>query len=182
MGLIRRSFSFLDKTFFKKLYVTFVRPHLEYAQSVWAPHLKKYVDMLEKVQIRATKMVDGFASLTYEERLRRLDLPTLAYRRARGDMIEVYKHLNIYDKATLPSRFQMSRSNRNHNLQIIWNKPLDGSRGMQANSFYFRTIPLWNKLPSSAVNAKSMNVFKNELDKAWNEKRWKFAYTTTSDS
>ena len=182
MGLIRRSFSFLDKTFFKKLYVTFVRPHLEYAQSVWAPHLKKYVDMLEKVQIRATKMVDGFASLTYEERLRRLDLPTLAYRRARGDMIEVYKHLNIYDKATLPSRFQMSRSNRNHNLQLIWNKPLDGSRGTQANSFYFRTIPLWNKLPSSAVNAKSMNVFKNELDKAWNEKRWKFAYTTTSDS
>ena len=54
MGLIRRSFSYLDAYFFKKLYVTFVRPRLEYAQSVWAPHLKKYVDMLKKVQIRAT--------------------------------------------------------------------------------------------------------------------------------
>ena len=37
VGLIRRSFSFLDCKLFKKLYTTFVRPHLEYAQSVWAP-------------------------------------------------------------------------------------------------------------------------------------------------
>ena len=37
VGLIRRSFSFLDGTSFKKLYTTFVRP-LEYAQSVWSPH------------------------------------------------------------------------------------------------------------------------------------------------
>ena len=69
MGLIRRSFSFLDADFIKKLYVMFARPHLEYAQSVWAPHLKKYVDMLEKVQIRATKLVGGFGNLSYEERL-----------------------------------------------------------------------------------------------------------------
>ena len=121
MGLIRRSFSFLDKVLFKKLYVTFVRPHLEYAQSVWAPHLKKYVDMLEKVQIRGTKLVDRFGNLSYEERLKKLDLPTLLYRRARGDMIEVYKHLNIYHKETLPPRFQISRSKRNHDFQLIWN-------------------------------------------------------------
>ena len=56
---IRRTFTF----FFKKLYVAFVRSHLEYAQPVWAPHLKKYVDMIEKVQMRATKLVDGFGSL-----------------------------------------------------------------------------------------------------------------------
>ena len=49
MGIIRRSFSFLDGKLFKKLYITFVRPHLEYAQAVWAPYLAKYVNMLEKV-------------------------------------------------------------------------------------------------------------------------------------
>ena len=48
--------------------------------------------MLENVQIRATKLVDGLGSLDYPERLWKLQLPTLAYRRARGDMIEVYKH------------------------------------------------------------------------------------------
>ena len=82
IGLIRRSFSCLYADFSQKLYVTFLRTHLEHAQSVWAPHLKKYVDMLKKVQIRATKLVDGFGNLCYGERLDRLDLPSLVYRRA----------------------------------------------------------------------------------------------------
>ena len=49
MGLIRRSFSFLDCHLFKQLYITFVRPHLEYAQTVWAPHLMKYINIIENV-------------------------------------------------------------------------------------------------------------------------------------
>ena len=87
MGLIRRSFSYLDCDMFKRLYTTFVRPHLEYAQSVWSPHLIKQINIIENVQIRATKLVDGLSELDYPERLRKLDLPTLVFRRARGDMI-----------------------------------------------------------------------------------------------
>ena len=55
MGLIRRSFSYLDCEMFKKRYTTLVRPHLEYAQPVWSPHLRKHIKQLENVQIRATK-------------------------------------------------------------------------------------------------------------------------------
>ena len=77
MGVIRRSFSFLNGNLFKKLYVTFVRPNLEYAQVVWAPHLMKYISMIENVQIRATKLVDGLNDLEYSDRLKILDLPTL---------------------------------------------------------------------------------------------------------
>ena len=52
VGLIRRSFSFLDCKLLKKLYTTFVRPHLKYAQAVWSPHLKKstYINILENVK------------------------------------------------------------------------------------------------------------------------------------
>ena len=50
MGLSRRNFTFLDQSLFRKLYTTFVRPHLEYAQAVWAPHLAKHVNMVENVQ------------------------------------------------------------------------------------------------------------------------------------
>ena len=50
VGLIRRSFSYLDCKLFKKLYTTFVRPHLEYAQAVWSRHLIKHINMMEKVQ------------------------------------------------------------------------------------------------------------------------------------
>ena len=53
------------------------RPHLEYANPVWNSYLKKHIDMIENVQRRATKMVPGLADLTYEDRLKRLKLPTL---------------------------------------------------------------------------------------------------------
>ena len=46
MGVILRSFSFLYSKLFKKLYTTFVRLHLEYAQAVWAPYLAKHVNMV----------------------------------------------------------------------------------------------------------------------------------------
>ena len=86
VGLTRRSFAYLDSKSFTNLYTSFVRPHLEYAQCVWAPHLLKHVEILEKVQMR------GFGNLDYPERLKRLNLPTLVYRRKRGDVIELYKH------------------------------------------------------------------------------------------
>ena len=43
--------------------------------------------------MRATKLVITVKHLSYKERLERLKLPTLKYRRTRGDMIEVYKIL-----------------------------------------------------------------------------------------
>ena len=93
-GLIRRTFSYLDGSLFKKLFTTFVRPHLEYGQVIWAPHLKKYITILENVQRRATKLVDGFHHMSYSERLKKLNLPSLVYRSARGDMIEIFKHFH----------------------------------------------------------------------------------------
>ena len=61
--------------------------------------LKKLIDDLERVQRRVTKLVRHCKDLCYQDRLKYLQLPTLAYRRARGDMIEVYKILtNKYDE------------------------------------------------------------------------------------
>ena len=148
MVQIRRSFSFLDGCMFKKLYITFVRPHLEYAVAVWAPHLVKYINIIENVQIRATKLVDGFSQLDYLERLRRLDIPTLIYRRARGNMIEIFKHFHSYDKNTLPNSFQpRDRISRKLTFQLHERRPKDGVRGIQLNFLYFRSARIWNELP-----------------------------------
>ena len=106
VGLIRRSFSYLDCKSFVKMYTLFVRPHIEYAQSVWAPYLIKYINLLENVQIRPTKIVDGISKLDYTGRLKKLNMPSLAYRRLRGDMIETYKHFHKYDKNIISSSFQ----------------------------------------------------------------------------
>ena len=183
-GLIRRSFSFLDGHLFKRLYTTFVRRHLEYTQSVWAPHSQKQIDQLERVQMRATKMVDGMGSLDYQTRLEKLRLPTLLYRRNRGDMIEVYKHLKKYDPETIPQqRFKIqNRESRAHDKKLVWKKPKDGTRGLQSNSFYFRSLQNLNDLARSAAHAKTINEFKNELDDAWMEKPFKFNHEITTQS
>ena len=168
MGLIRRSFSFLDPETFKRLYTSFVRPHLEYAQPVWTPHLRKYIKLMENVQERATKLVDGMKNMDYAQRLEKLDLPTLLHRRERGDMIQVWKHFNSYDQSTLSSSFiHYPRINRKHRHQITWNRPKDGSNGIQANSFYFRISKTWNNLPQKVVEAKTIDAFKSGLDDAW---------------
>ena len=138
VGLIHRTFSYLDGKLFKKLYVSFVRPHLKYAQAVWSPYLNKYRNMLENVQIRATKLVDGMADIPYHERLKALELPTLAYRRARGDMIEVFKHIHTYDINSLSPRFLLNtRPSRKHRYQLVTRVPNDGVNGRQTNSFFF---------------------------------------------
>ena len=164
-GLIRRTFSYLDCKSFKKLYCARVRPYLEYGQSVWSPHLKRHTDQIEKVQMRATKLVDGLQKLEYSERLKKLDLPTLAHRRQRGDIIEVYKHVHSYDPDIISPSFQRRlRPSRKHNFQLHDRSAKDGIRGVQSNSFYFRVPSLWNNLPNHVVEATNLNIFKSRLD------------------
>jgi ribonuclease P/MRP protein subunit RPP40 len=55
-----------------------------------------YLEELEKVQMRATKIIKQLNKCSYENRLWQLDLPKLRYRRIRGDMIEVYKLVLAY--------------------------------------------------------------------------------------
>ena len=64
---------------------------------LWSPYLRKDIDMLEKIQRRATKLIPGLRDLTYEERLKECGLTTLETRRLRGDQIEVFKILNGYE-------------------------------------------------------------------------------------
>ena len=54
LGIISRGFENLTPNTFNTLYCTFVRHHLEYAQSVWSPKLRKHVNLIEGVQRRAT--------------------------------------------------------------------------------------------------------------------------------
>ena len=170
VGLVRRSFSFLDTRSFKKLFCAFVRPHLEYAQSVWAPHLQRQIDAIENVQMRATKLVDGLGGLEYGERLKKCDLTTLLFRRIRGDIIDMWKHFHVYEKDILPSSFIRNKRpvcNGKHQYQLYQPIPGDRQRGTQQNSYYYRITKMWNDLPQAVVDAEDINTFKNRLDKEW---------------
>jgi hypothetical protein len=99
MGLIRRTYTFLDETSFRYLFQVLVRPNLEYAAAVWSLYTKKDIELIENVQKRATKQVPSLKQLSYTDRLKKLKMPTLKYcRLRRGDMIETFKIVNgIYD-------------------------------------------------------------------------------------
>ena len=96
LGMIRRTFQNMSKDLFVFLYRTYVRPHLEYCVQLWSPYLAKDIDIIEKVQMRATKLVKGFSRLPYSIRLQKLGLYSLYCRRERGDLIETYKILKGY--------------------------------------------------------------------------------------
>ena len=57
LGLIKRNFIYMDRNTFILLYKSLVRPHLEYANSVWSPHMKGVIEDIETIQKRATKLV-----------------------------------------------------------------------------------------------------------------------------
>ena len=81
LGAVRHTFKAIDQESFHHLYTGLVRPHLEYASVTWSPRWKKEKDALEQVQRRATRLVQGISHLPYQERLARLQLPTLEFRR-----------------------------------------------------------------------------------------------------
>ena len=144
-----------------------MRPHLEFAQCVWSPNLKRHQDNLERVQERATKLVDHMNGIEYKERLKALNLSTLSFRRFRGDMIEMYKHFNKYD---ICESFQPKhRSSRQHDFHVHERIANDGERGVLNNSFYHRVVRDWNNLPSHVVIAPSINSFKSRFDKTFKE-------------
>ena len=90
----------MDKEIFMELFTSRVRPILEYGNVIWNPRLIRDINAIERVQRRATKTVPGIRTMSYSDRLRTLRLPSLVFRRARGDMnmIETYKFPhNVYD-------------------------------------------------------------------------------------
>ena len=173
VGLIKRSFFHLTPDLFRQLYITFVRPHLEYAQVIWSPKLQKHSKLLEGVQRRATRIVEAFKHQPYSNRLQRIGILTLEYRRSVGDMVEVYKHLHFYDSTTVPRKFvPRTRPSRNHEFELKRAFAKDGLRGVQTNSFYYRSIKHWNELPRDVVSSPSIAVFKKRIDIAWQNKRF----------
>ena len=178
-GAIRRSFGYLDKDTFKKLYTALVKPHLEYANAVWNPYKKKDITTLENVQRRATKMVPGLGDKSYEDRLRELKLPTLNYRRIRVDMIEVFKLVNgmyYFDCTNLFTfRDQSERVTRGNKKKLFKHRArLD----VRKYSFSNRVVNLWNSLPDSVISASAETVFcfETRLDNHWKDQDILYEY------
>ena len=161
----------MDKDIFKFILKGVVRPQLEYASSVWAPHFIYHIEALENVQRRSTKQVPGLSNLPYEERLKALKIPTVTYRRLRGDMIQTYKLLHPtigYDK-TLPHFLKLSETTKVKGLRGTSKKLYKPSHNdtIKKHEFSQRIITNWNSLPENIVSAKDVWDFEKRLDAHW---------------
>ena len=163
VDLIKKSFSKLSITNFKLLYKSLIRPILEYCTVIWFPLYKTDSQEIEKVQRRASKLVPTLKDLPYPERLKTRNLTTLAYRRNRTDMLQVYRIINKIDNIDFDSFFTYNDNNtRGHSKKI--DKPRANTR-LRLNSFSHRVINMWNSLPEETVTSPSLNSFKNALEK-----------------
>ena len=111
-------------------------------------------------------MVRGCKDLSYTERLKLLNLPTLKFRRLRGDMIEAFKILNgFYDAQIVPNLIKNQDTRTRGNVLKL--SHVRFKYDLRKYSFCVRVINAWNSLPDNVVCATSLNSFKNNLDKYW---------------
>ena len=142
LGRIKKSFSNFDSKLLRNLYSTFIRPFLEFAVPVWSPILKSDCDIIERVQHRATKLVPSIRNLSYDDRLNALDLTTLAERRKRGDMIQLFKIMHGVDNFDRENRFQIVQNQvRGHCFKYL--KEITRQQ-YRENYLFNRAANAWN--------------------------------------
>ena len=159
-----RSISYKCPDIMLPLFKTLIRPILEYGNAVWCPYKAKDIDYIEDVQRYFTKRIIGLSNMSYEDRLRNLKLPSLCYRRLRGDMIEVFKITHdIYDSQITKQLFKFADSNtRNNGYKIV---KITTNTSAYQHFFTNRVVNCWNSLPCQVVSVDTLNAFKNALDR-----------------
>ena len=171
LEIIRKSFCALDNNSFTFLYKAIVRPHLEYVATIWNQYKKGYE--LEKVQRRATKLLQSISHLSYPEHLAALNIPTLAYCRIREDMIETFKILNNICDSRVTNFLSKSNfsTTRGHNFKLFVQHT---NFNIIKWFFSIRIVDIWNRLRSNVINASNVMCFENRLDKCWADLKIKF--------
>ena len=166
LGVLQRSLSSCSESVKERAYVGLVRPTAEYASAAWSPHTKKDTNNIERIQRRAARFVRGDYSRTssVSSITRELGWASLQSRRTVHDLTLFYKihsgAVIIQFPPELVSTVRRTRASQQHNRTFI--HPCT-SVDSYKYSFFVRTVPYWNSLPPSVINANSTTSFFSQV-------------------
>ena len=142
---------------FLKVYKSLVRPILDYNQQANPPLTAKVTTMIESVQRRATKNIYGFKNLTYAERLTKLQLHSLVYRRFRGKLIQTWRTLTEHNHPNQDIFNLKSETKRGHKYLIEYQRCSTRSR---QEFLPEKMKKSWDSLPPEIEEAEMERKFK----------------------
>jgi len=163
LSQLSRAFHYRDRHVFKRLYVQYVRPHLEFASVAWTPWHEADKAVLERIQQRAVSMISGLKGATYEEKLAELGLTTLEERRHQADMLQTFKIMRGFDNvdsATWFQRVDTSVRTTRSAADPLNLRAQPARLDIRRNFFSNRVIEPWNLVPSELKNARTVGFFK----------------------
>ena len=138
--------------FMKNVFISHVRPLLEFSSSLWNTGFIQDLSSIESVQRKWTKRVVGLYELSYDERLRRLGLYSMRGRIIRQDLIQIWKIMHGKSPLLTHLFVLQDSSTRGHNFKIF--KPRFNT-DIRKRFFSIRTIEIWNSLSHNVVAAPS---------------------------
>ena len=164
LGFLRRNLKVSNESTKTAAYSSLIRPILEYCCTVWSPHTQEYINKLEMVQRRAARYVTNryHNTSSVTSMLDHLEWESLEARRTKCQLTMMFKI--IHDLVDIPQEEYLTpaskRTRTRHSHKF---RQIPASSDYYLNSFFPKTVRLWNSLPATVADAPSLVLFKREL-------------------
>ena len=166
LGFIKRNLRGCPSALKRSAYLALVRSGLEYGAIIWDPFYKAQSRSIELVQNKALRWINGlspFDQTSIKKLLLDTGLDSLEARRRDARVTMLFKIVHglvaiTTDELGLEAADSRTRASHRHKFRE------KGSRtNMSKFSFVSRTVPDWNRLPATAAEAESLEIFKTQL-------------------
>ena len=139
-----------------------IRPILEYVNPVWSPHIRRDIDKLEQIQRQSARFImadfSRFSSVT--NMLIDLNIPSLEHRSQVSSITLLYKIAHNLIDIVPVDLITVTSNTRGHDQRF---HHIYARTNQYSNSFFPRSIRLWNSLPPDLIQQQSLHIFKYHL-------------------